>query len=366
MSQANDLERQMLELINTERANAGLAPVQLELRLNDSAEDHSQWMLDTDIFSHTGQGGSSAGDRMRDAGFEFSGSWTWAENIAWQSVRGAPGYEDDVIDLHTSLMNSPGHRANILNPTVTVIGIGIELGDMNGWDAIIVTQNFARTSAPLQLDTGTPTPPGGQIVPAGTAGTSGDDWLILEDGAAGRLRGLAGDDQLEGSDAQNTLLGNNGDDTLLGRGGNDTLAGGRGQDRLEGDAGRDTLRGGADDDTLMGGADNDTLLGQNGNDTLLGGAGQDSLTGGRGTNILTGGADADLFVFTKGTQIVTDFETIDQVDLSKAHRITDFADLTANHLTQNGDDAVIDDGRGNQIILENTQASTLVADDFLF
>ncbi len=61
MSQADDLERQMLDLINAERATRGLDPVQLELRLNASAEDHSTWMLAVDIFSHTGSGGSSAG-----------------------------------------------------------------------------------------------------------------------------------------------------------------------------------------------------------------------------------------------------------------------------------------------------------------
>ena len=49
-------------------------------------------------------------------------------------------------------MNSPGHRANILNPNYDVIGIGIEIGDFDGWEAVRVTQNFARTSADLQMD----------------------------------------------------------------------------------------------------------------------------------------------------------------------------------------------------------------------
>ena len=106
MSRASNLERQMLDLINDERTAAGLNPVALELRLNDSSEDHSQWMLDEDRFSHTGENGSSAGDRMRDANFDFSGNWRWGENIAFQSERGAPGLEDDVEDLHNSLMNS--------------------------------------------------------------------------------------------------------------------------------------------------------------------------------------------------------------------------------------------------------------------
>ncbi|WP_300058969.1 CAP domain-containing protein [uncultured Roseobacter sp.] len=159
MSRASDLERQMLDLINEERTSRGLDPVELELRLNDSSEDHSQWMLEEDRFSHTGEGGSSAGERMRDANFDFDGNWTWGENIAYQSERGAPGLADDVEDLHDSLMNSPGHRANILNPDFEVVGLGIEVGDFNGFDAVMVTQNFAATDAELQLDTGAATSP---------------------------------------------------------------------------------------------------------------------------------------------------------------------------------------------------------------
>lgn len=152
MSRASDLERQMLDLINEERTSRDLDPVELELRLNDSSEDHSQWMLEENRFSHTGEGGSSAGDRMRDANFDFEGNWTWGENIAYQSERGAPGLADDVEDLHNSLMNSPGHRANILNPDFEVVGLGIEVGDFNGFDAVMVTQNFAATDAELQID----------------------------------------------------------------------------------------------------------------------------------------------------------------------------------------------------------------------
>ncbi len=171
MSQASALEQQMLELINNERTSRGLEPVQLELRLNDASEDHSQWMLQQDVFSHTGENGSNPGERIEQAQFEFSGNATWAENIAWQSERGAPGLEDDVIDLHNGLMDSPGHRANILNPDVTVIGIGIETGDYQGYEAVMVTQNFARTSAPLQLDQGA-TPPTAPTEPPETTDNS--------------------------------------------------------------------------------------------------------------------------------------------------------------------------------------------------
>ncbi|MFY2823744.1 CAP domain-containing protein [Ruegeria sp. MALMAid1280] len=160
MSTASTFEQEMLALINEERTSRGLNPLKLETRLNDSAEDHSAWMLNTDTFSHTGSNGSSATERMQDAGFDFSGNWRSGENIAWQSERGAQGISDDVEQLHQSLMNSPGHRANILNPDYEYIGIGIEEGNYNGWDAVMVTQNFATTDGTVVLDNGAaPIPP---------------------------------------------------------------------------------------------------------------------------------------------------------------------------------------------------------------
>lgn len=156
MIRANEYERRMLELINAERVAAGVPILQLEQNLNASAEAHSQWMLDTDTFSHTGVGGSSAHERMVDADFDFSGNWMSAENIAIQSGRGAAGIMDDVENLHVSLMNSPGHRANILNPNLEYIGIGIEVGlyDYGGgtFESVIVTQNFAATNGQVILD----------------------------------------------------------------------------------------------------------------------------------------------------------------------------------------------------------------------
>lgn len=156
MSVANVYERQMLDLINGERQALGLDPLQLELRLNAASEDHSTWMQDTNVFSHTGIGGSSAMERMVDAGFVFSGSWAAGENLAWQSERGAPGIADDVYDLHIALMNSPGHRANILSPHFDFIGIGITEGVFNGYQGVMITQKFAATSAGVSLDQGAP------------------------------------------------------------------------------------------------------------------------------------------------------------------------------------------------------------------
>lgn len=319
MSVANTFEVQMLALINAERTAIGLQPLKLNAKLNTSAETHSRWMLQADVFSHTGAGGSSAGDRMRAAGYVFSGNWTNGENIAWQSERGAAGIADDVINLHTSLMNSPGHRANILNPNFVEIGIGIETGGFftggRDWPAVIVTQNFARSSADNGGAGGTggggpapaPAPSPAFRVTEGNDrvdGTANGD-LIEALGGRDRINGLGGNDTLRGGEGDDTLLGGNGDDSLFGGNGSDMLYGGLGVDRLHGEAGADML---------YGGDGNDQLLGGEGIDTLLGGTGDDWLDGGAAADILTGGANADSFVFRNGDgrDRVTDFA--DNVD----------------------------------------------------
>lgn len=374
MSEASALERQMLELINAERAANGLDPVQLELRLNDSAEDHSTWMLNQDVFSHTGEGGSSAGDRIEDAGFVLSGNWRWSENIAWQSERGDPGLEDDVVDLHNSLMNSPGHRANILDPNVTVIGIGIELGEFDGYTAVMVTQNFARTSADLQLDNGTTSnaPPATEDpIP-----TQGDDVIALDSPALIRL--LRGNDFATGSAGDDSVFGGNGDDEIIGGQGDDDLNGGRGRDDLSGDSGADTLRGQGGRDTLDGAEGEDLLIGGKGwdfldggteDDRLFGGRGKDTLDGGAGDDRLAGGRGSDTFVFSEGTDKVHGFNfegVADQVDLSTASGISDFDDLIANHLeTRNGNLRITDDN-DNVLVLLQTDLNEIESSTFLF
>ena len=152
MSEASEVELLMLDLINQERTSRGLNPLTINNALNDASEDHSQWMLDTNTFSHTGGGGSSATDRIAASDYELEGRWQTAENIGVQSLRGEPGIADDVAQVHQSLMNSAGHRANLLDPNLEDIGIGIEVGDFtydSGFrgESVMITQNFGRTDA---------------------------------------------------------------------------------------------------------------------------------------------------------------------------------------------------------------------------
>jgi uncharacterized protein YkwD len=82
-------------------------------KLNLAAYRHSEDMARHDFFSHTGSDGSDPGDRIGAARYSFQG---WAENIA-------AGYPTAAAVVNT-WMNSPGHRAHILNCGLKEIGVG--------------------------------------------------------------------------------------------------------------------------------------------------------------------------------------------------------------------------------------------------
>jgi uncharacterized protein YkwD len=138
-------EHLLLELINDSRADAGRKPLAFDAELVTAAGKHSDWMIAKDVFSHTGAGGSSASARMKADGYTWQAA---GENIAYISGSGAATIDaGDVERLHTLLMNSPGHRANILSGNFTEIGIGITQGDYKGRPAIFVTEDFGRPTA---------------------------------------------------------------------------------------------------------------------------------------------------------------------------------------------------------------------------
>ena len=75
-------------------------------------------------FDHTSRGGSSFVDRIKRAGYlRGARSWSVGENLAWGS-----GSHATARSIVRAWMNSPGHRANILNGRFREIGIGITRG----------------------------------------------------------------------------------------------------------------------------------------------------------------------------------------------------------------------------------------------
>lgn len=100
-------------LLNDERGAAGVLDVAEDSRLSLAAQMHAQDMVDNRYLSHTDLTGGSPGDRALAAGYD----WNFiAENIA----RGFDS-ETGVMD---AWMDSPGHRANIVDPRAEDFGLG--------------------------------------------------------------------------------------------------------------------------------------------------------------------------------------------------------------------------------------------------
>ena len=125
----HDLEAEMLILVNKERAIKGLKPVKADEELAKVARKHSMDMFVRGYFSHYTPEGKDPFDRMRNDKIIFL---TAGENLALSQT----------LDMaHDGLMKSPGHRANILNPTFGRLGIGILDGGIYG---LMITQNFRK------------------------------------------------------------------------------------------------------------------------------------------------------------------------------------------------------------------------------
>ncbi|MBA3723897.1 MAG: hypothetical protein H0W89_03300 [Candidatus Levybacteria bacterium] len=110
----------MFRLVNTERAKAGLNLVSFDNSLRDVAREHSDDMFSRGYFSHQSLEGLSPFDRMEDAGIDFAYA---GENLAL-----APSTPLAM----QGLMNSRGHRDNILSPNFNKIGIGVIDGGIYG------------------------------------------------------------------------------------------------------------------------------------------------------------------------------------------------------------------------------------------
>ncbi len=103
----------VIELVNCARGQNGLAPLFSNALLEVAAQAHAQDMVTNNYFSHTGLNGSTLGSRVTAVGY----NWTAVgENIA-------QGQSTD-YQVFNDWMNSPGHRANILSPSYTEIGVG--------------------------------------------------------------------------------------------------------------------------------------------------------------------------------------------------------------------------------------------------
>ena len=122
------LENLMVELINQARVAEGLKPLQYTPKYNPVARQHSASMADSNFFGHVDLNGLRGGDRMRKGGVTYN--W-WGENLAYGQY--------SAIYAHEALMNSLGHRENILRNEFTHVFVGV---DFNSKNQPYFTMNF--------------------------------------------------------------------------------------------------------------------------------------------------------------------------------------------------------------------------------
>jgi hypothetical protein len=128
-------EARMLELLNQARKAAGVPPVVPDAELRKIAAGHTEDMADHHFVSHVSPSTGTPEDRVRRAGLVVA---QFGENLA-----AAPTPED----AHSGLMESPGHRANMINPAFTHVGIAAASTD----SGMVVTLNFGRRPRPEDL-----------------------------------------------------------------------------------------------------------------------------------------------------------------------------------------------------------------------
>ena len=128
-----EAEKRLLAMLNRERAAANLASVAWDDRVAAVARAYSLEMRTTKVVAHISPTTGSAADRVRAGKIKTA--------VVLENVARAYG----IGEAHQGLMNSPGHRANILSHHATHVGIGIVYGDeVSGRREIFITQVFTR------------------------------------------------------------------------------------------------------------------------------------------------------------------------------------------------------------------------------
>jgi uncharacterized protein YkwD len=124
-----EAELKMFALLNEERKKVGAQPLVIDPTITEVARKHSRDMWQRGYFAHENPDGADPFDRMKAGNVQFI---TAGENLAFAQTVGI---------AHTGLMNSPGHKRNILDPNFGRVGIGVISGGIYGK---MFTQNFAN------------------------------------------------------------------------------------------------------------------------------------------------------------------------------------------------------------------------------
>jgi uncharacterized protein YkwD len=139
----NLIDAATLCLVNRERAGHGESPLRVDAALACAAQRHSDAMAAGDWFDHVGPRGDTPVSRIRACGYFYSSSLGWeaGENIAWGTL-----WLATPRSIVAEWMESPGHRANILDGRYRDTGIGVSPHPLaslaHGQAGAMYTQDF--------------------------------------------------------------------------------------------------------------------------------------------------------------------------------------------------------------------------------
>lgn len=135
------MEWRMLKLLNRDRRQHGLKPVRMQEDLRHVARKHSLDMAQKDYFDHVNMKAQSPSDRLRLSGV--------TDVVSGENLAKIGGFPNPTQHAEVGLMNSPGHRANILNSLYNTVGIGV-IQDKKG--VYYFTQNFAKREVVFSMN----------------------------------------------------------------------------------------------------------------------------------------------------------------------------------------------------------------------
>jgi len=357
-------------------------PLAWNANLSNAARNHSQLMANADTQSHQLPGEPSLGERVRNAGYEYS--WV-AENIfafGKSPFHAHAGFAIDWGSEPDGIQSPPGHRENIMSSNVREIGIGIVIDTDPGTNVgpLVITQNFGNrfnfgnpwvlgvvfddldndntydageglggvtitiVGAGQNFTTNTLSAGGYQLqIPAGqyTLSFSGS---ALDEPFSRTV--TIGSDNLKVDaivDASNTSDSPSDpiEPEFQPTSGDDVFEGTLQRDVVNALEGNDMLRGNAGNDRLIGGSGNDSLYGDAGRDVLLGGSEDDFLSGGDTTDILRGQGGNDRILGGSEDDRIFGGSGNDSL----------FGEAGNDRLLGGGGDDVINGGLGNRNII---------------
>jgi len=380
-------EQLLLELVNRARLDPAGEAARLGVALNEglaagtisaaskqplagsdqlaaAAEAHSTHMLNVDQFAHSGIGDGDPGSRMTAAGYVFTGSFTFGENIAFQGTTGAVNETAFAIANYNGLfidagISGRGHRLNILGENFREIGMGEVAGQFtqNGhvFNSAMLTQDFAKTGTNVfitgvaindtngnnfydigearggvtaTLKSGATTLGSDVTEPAGGWGValapvSSSIGVTFSGGGLPHdvVVSVLGVTQNVKVDLINTNEVLSSATTVLGSGAIVLDLAGTGNIGGFGNAAGNVMIGNKGANNLVGAAGNDTMSGGAGNDVLRGDAGRDTMTGGAGNDTFRFVTATDSGNTATTRDVITDFlktaaTGADKIDLS--------------------------------------------------